>query len=67
MGYAATDLPMSFLLKNSLSMAKGAGGIDRLTVPVEDSWSYGNTWDAGSVLMVDQEMNKKAINEFLNK
>ncbi|KAF1302515.1 MULTISPECIES: LCP family protein [Enterococcus] len=67
MGYAATDLPMSFLLKNTLSMAKGAGGIDRLTVPVDDSWSYGNTWEAGSVLVIDQDMNKKAITEFLAK
>lgn len=67
MGYASTDLSMGFLLKNTLSIAKGAAGVDRLSVPVEGSWSYGETYEAGSVLVVDTEMNRQAIQQFLSK
>lgn len=67
MGYASTDVSMGFLLKNTFSIAKGAGGIDRLSVPVENSWYYGETFEAGSVLVVDSEMNRQAIQQFLSK
>jgi anionic cell wall polymer biosynthesis LytR-Cps2A-Psr (LCP) family protein len=67
MGYASTDLSMGFLLKNTLSIAKGAAGVDRLSVPVDGSWSYGETYEAGSVLVVDTEMNRQAIQQFLSK
>lgn len=66
MGYASTDLPSSFILRNSLSLLKGTTGVDRLSVPVTDSWSYGNT-DVGSVLMVDTDLNQQAIEDFLAK
>lgn len=67
LGYASTNLPTSFLLRNTFSIAKGAMGVDRLTVPAENSWSYGTTSDGASVLVVDYEMNKAAITEFLAK
>lgn len=67
LGYATTDLPMTFLLKNTLSIARGAGGIDRLTVPVDDSWQYGNSATAGSVLVVDLQTNQQAITNFFNQ
>lgn len=67
MGYASTDLPISFLLKNTFSIAKGASGVDRLSIPVEGSWYYGETYHAGSVLVIDSEMNQSAIREFLQK
>lgn len=67
LGYASTNLPMSFLLKNTLSIACGAGGIDSLTVPVADSWQYGSSASAGSVLVVNLETNQQAIRNFLNE
>ena len=67
LGYASTNLPVSFLLKNTFSIAKGAGGIDRLTVPVDDSWQYGSTYEAGSVLVINFDTNKQAIESFLNQ
>lgn len=67
LGYASTNLPMSFLLKNTLSIAHGAGGIDSLTVPVADSWQYGSSASAGSVLVVNLETNQQAIRNFLNE
>ena len=67
MGYAATDLKTSFLLKNSLSIAKGAGGVDRLSVPVDNSWNYAQTYEVGSYLDVDYDMNRQAISDFLAK
>lgn len=67
LGYTGTNLKTSFLVKNSLHILKGASGIDRLTVPAKDTWEYGNTAEAGSVLVVDKEANQKAINNFLEK
>lgn len=67
LGYASTNLPASFLVSNTFSIAKGAGGIDRLTVPVDDSWQYGNTYEAGSVLVINFDTNKQAIESFLNQ
>jgi len=67
MGYAGTDLSMMFLTKNIPSLLKGAKGVDRLSVPVEDSWYYGTTYDGASVLVVDNDMNRQALQEFLEK
>ena len=67
LGYASTNLPMSFLLKNTFSIARGAGGVDSLTVPVADSWQYGSSASAGSVLVVNLETNQHAIRNFLNE
>ncbi len=67
MGEAATDLPMSYLVKNTISIAKGAGGIDRLSVPVDNSWNYGYDANGGSVLVIDQEKNQQAIRNFWEK
>lgn len=67
MGYTSTDLPMSFLMFNSLNIAKGASGIDRLSVPVEGSWDFGYDDNGGSVLFCDNDTNAQAVREFLNK
>lgn len=67
LGYASTNLRMSFLLKNTFSIARGAGGVDSLTVPVADSWQYGSSASAGSVLVVNLETNQQAIRNFLNE
>ncbi|WP_195960699.1 LCP family protein [Enterococcus casseliflavus] len=67
LGYASTNLQMSFLLKNTFSIARGARGVDSLTVPVADSWQYGSSASAGSVLVVNLETNQQAIRNFLNE
>lgn len=66
-GYTSTDVTALFIAKNLLSIARGAGGIDRLSVPVDGSWNYGNSEYAGSILVIDNEANKSAISEFLSK
>lgn len=64
LGFTATNLPTTFLLGNSLNILKGSAGVDRLTVPVENSWSYGESYEAGSFLQVDYEVNRQAIEKF---
>ncbi|MGL4696261.1 LCP family protein [Enterococcus larvae] len=65
-GYMANNIPSTFLLMNGPSLAlKGASGIDRLTVPVDDSWANGYYDYAGSVLEIDLGMNQQAIQSFL--
>ncbi|MTD38926.1 LytR family transcriptional regulator [Erwinia sp. CPCC 100877] len=67
-GYMSTDVPTSFMLKNGSSLVLKAGsGIDSLTVPVENSWSNASYDYAGSVLEIDTEMNKAAIQSFLDQ
>ena len=65
LGFTATNLPATFLLKNSFTILKGASDVERLTVPVDQSWEYGETYEAGSVLFVDSEMNRQAVMKFL--
>lgn len=67
LGYASTDVPMSFLLSRGINILRGAGGIDRLSVPVDDSWEYGTTYDGASVLVIDKDKNKTAVQSFLDK
>ncbi|MGX7191978.1 LCP family protein [Enterococcus moraviensis] len=68
-GYMSTDIPTTFMLKNGPSLLlKGSGGIERLTVPVDDSWSYGDSAYAGSILQIDDmSMNQSAIQNFLGQ
>ena len=66
-GYTSTDVTALSITKNLFSIARGAGGIDRLSVPVDGSWNYGNSEYAGSILVIDNEANKSAISEFLSK
>lgn len=41
--------------------------MDRLSIPAEDTWSYGQSYDGGSVLIMDQQENQQAIQDFLAK
>ncbi|MBO0431239.1 LCP family protein [Enterococcus sp. DIV0660C] len=66
-GYTSTDVTATFLATHLLSIGRGATGIDRLSVPVEGSWDYGNSEYAGSVLVIDNQMNQAAITTFLNE
>ena len=66
-GYMSTNIPISFMIKNGPSLVlKGAAGIDRLTIPVENSWTYADYDYAGSVLQIDFEQNQEAIENFFN-
>ncbi|MGX7200547.1 LCP family protein [Enterococcus nangangensis] len=65
MTYTSTNLPKTFALGQGISyLFKGAKGVDRLSVPVENSWSYGNYASAGSVIEINFETNKQAITNF---
>ncbi|MBF8808027.1 MAG: LCP family protein [Enterococcus lacertideformus] len=66
-GYTSTDVSSLFMVKNLFSIARGVAGIDRLSVPVDGSWNFGNSSYAGSILVIDNEANKSAISEFLSK
>ncbi|MGX7243336.1 LCP family protein [Enterococcus quebecensis] len=67
-GYISTDIPTSFMLKNGPSlMLKGGGGVERLTVPIDGSWSNEDVYYAGSVLQIDLDMNRSAVQSFLGQ
>ncbi|WP_394121673.1 LCP family protein [Planococcus donghaensis] len=67
-GYVQTDMPLTDQVKLATELATGGGGeVDRLTLPVEDSYSYGNYSHAGSVLDIDVEQNKQALSEYLSQ
>lgn len=66
-GYLSTDMPNTFVLGNLFNFAKAVGGIDRLTLPVDGSWSYIDTSNAGSALAVDTNVNAQKAQEFLGK
>lgn len=64
-GYMSTDMSSGFLVLNSFNFAKAVMGFERLTLPVEGSWSYGDSYNAGSVLNVDFDQNAQAAANFL--
>lgn len=66
-GYLSSDIPNTFILGNLFNFAKAVGGIDRLTLPIDGSWSYIDTDNAGSALAVDTSQNAQAVKEFLAK
>ncbi|WP_071131480.1 LCP family protein [Enterococcus timonensis] len=68
MTYTSTDLPTTFVAFQGLNyLVKGATGVDRLSIPVDNSWSYGSYADAGSVLEIDLAQNQQAITTFFNE
>ena len=66
-GYLSTDMPNSYVLTHLLNFGKAVGGLERLTLPVDGSWSYIDTVNAGSALAVDTNQNAQAAQEFLGK
>lgn len=66
LGYTSTNVPTTFLMSHAVGIARAGGGFDHLTVPVEDSWTYQN-YDVGSVLDIDEQMNKDSVQAFLAK
>ncbi|MDQ0427452.1 LCP family protein required for cell wall assembly [Planomicrobium stackebrandtii] len=67
-GYVQTDMPLTDQVKLATQLATGGGGeVQRLTLPVENSYSYGNYSHAGSVLDINLELNRQALSEYLSQ
>lgn len=65
-GYVQTDLTNQQELSYMLSIIKGGNiHFQRLTIPVEHSYSFGYYPQAGSVLEINVEQNQKALDQFL--
>lgn len=68
MGYLDTNIPSETLLSLAKDFLSGkVKTLETLSVPVENSWSFNDYTDAGSVLEIDEEQNKQAIHTFLAK
>lgn len=67
-GYIQTDYSRSDKTKRVLdAVVSGKLEMEKLTIPVEGTYSFKNYSHAGSVIVLDKEMNKTAITEFLKK
>lgn len=67
-GYIQTDYSRSDKTKRVLNaIVSGKLEMEKMTIPVEGSYSFKNYSHAGSVIELDKEMNKAAITEFLEK
>lgn len=65
-GYVTTDLKTTDEMKLALSVIKSSSSeLEKLTIPVEDSFYFNSYSHAGSVIEIDKEQNKKALHEFL--
>ncbi|MDE4086599.1 LCP family protein [Planococcus maritimus] len=66
--YVQTDMPLVDQLKLATQLGTGGSSeIERLTIPVEGGYSYANYPQAGSVLEIDIEQNRRALEEFLSQ
>lgn len=65
-GYVVTDMSTSEELKTALSMISSSSNIEKLTIPVEGTYSFQDVPHAGSVIMINLEENKQKLNDFLN-
>ena len=67
-GYVQTDYSRSDKTKRVLdAVVSGKLEMEKMTIPVEGTYSFESYSHAGSVILLDKEMNKKAITEFLEK
>lgn len=67
-GYIQTDYSRSDKIKRVLdAVVSGKLEMEKMTIPVEGTYSFKNYSHAGSVIVLDKEMNKEAITEFLEK
>lgn len=65
-GYVVTDLTTAEELTTALSvLAGGAPSIEKMTIPVEGTYSFQSYRRAGSVIEIDVETNKQKLHEFL--
>ncbi|MEK3977538.1 LCP family protein [Psychrobacillus sp. FSL K6-2836] len=67
-GYIQTDYSRSDKTKRVLdAIVSGKLEMEKMTIPVEGTYSFKNYSHAGSVIELDKDMNKEAITEFLEK
>lgn len=67
-GYIETDFSREDKVKHVMeAVTGGKGQIEKLTIPVEGSYSFKNYAHAGSVIDINIDQNKTAIMEFLKK
>ncbi|KQL35865.1 LCP family protein [Psychrobacillus sp. FJAT-21963] len=67
-GYIETDYSKTDKGKRVIdAITSGKLEIDKLTIPVEGSYSFNSYSHAGSVIEIDTEENKTAITKFLEK
>ncbi|HWL12898.1 MAG TPA: LCP family protein [Ureibacillus sp.] len=67
-GYITTDLSTADEIKSVLSLAVGGKvEIEKMTIPVEGSYSYQSYSHAGEVIEIDVEQNKQELHEFLKQ
>lgn len=67
-GYVQTDYSRSDKTKRVLdAVVSGKLEMEKMTIPVEGTYSFENYSHAGSVILLDKEMNKKEITDFLEK
>ncbi|HWK23202.1 MAG TPA: LCP family protein [Ureibacillus sp.] len=65
-GYITTDLSTKTEIKTILSLAVGGKvEIEKMTIPVEGSYTYGSYQHAGDVIEIDVEQNKQQLHDFL--
>ena len=67
-GYIQTDYSRSDKTKRVLdALVSGQLEMEKMTIPVEGTYSFKRYSHAGSVIVLDEEKNKNAITEFLEK
>jgi len=65
-GYVQTDYTTNEEVKHVLSLAFSGGvDINKLTIPVENSYGFASYSHAGSVIEIDIERNKEALSDFI--
>lgn len=65
-GYITTDLSASEEIKTILEVVVGGKvEIEKMTIPVEGTYSYGSYSHAGSVIEIDLEENREQLQNFL--
>lgn len=65
-GYIQSDYSTTEEVKSVLSMAFNSGvDIEKMVIPVENSYQFVSYSNAGSVIEIDIDQNKQALSEFL--
>lgn len=65
-GYIQSDYSTTEEVTKVLSTAFSGGvEIEKMTIPIEDSYQFGSYSHAGSVIEIDVDQNKQALSEFL--
>lgn len=65
-GYVTSDLTSAQELKTVLSIvAGGSVSIEKMTIPVEGTYTFNSYSHAGSVIEINEEENKAALHDFL--